>query len=371
MKKIFILTFAIFAVALGVHADDIIATKDGSLINGKVKEITPTEVKYVKSSRPDGPIYTLPKSEVLVINYEDGEKELFDETESASSPVTSTVPKTNVISETSRKDNRKVIEDLNIDCLTFEGKVKKSKEAKAAIGLYFTSDSSTYVNDYVAIIPAHSKLNLDDFKTKNTCLAKDFVVLLVIYNNSDQTIYVDKGTSFVTTNGKSEALYTPSATTTTTSSSKGGSVNLGAITGALGVGGAVGTLAGGINVGGGNTNSTSVITYAQRVVPIPPKSFLEVGAVIQDCLILKNNKKIEGLTIGETRVYDESNSPDKCGAFITLSFDEQLTDTFSMHQEYYLKKIIGLNRGWATGINLSELGNVNEDAMVIYYNSIK
>ena len=47
---------------------------------------------------------------------------------------------------------------------------------------------------------------------------------------------------------------------------------MGAVTGILGVGGALGTLASGISVGGGRNNTTSVTETEDRIIVIPPHS---------------------------------------------------------------------------------------------------
>ncbi len=76
MKKIIILFF-IFTSALTVSAQDVIVKKDGSTILSKVIEIGTTEVKYKKWNNQNGPNYTIAKSDVQAINYENGEKETF------------------------------------------------------------------------------------------------------------------------------------------------------------------------------------------------------------------------------------------------------------------------------------------------------
>lgn len=63
-----------------VTAQDVIVMKDQSTIMSKVLEITSTEIKYKKWDNLDGPIYSNSKSEVLSINYENGEVEEFTET---------------------------------------------------------------------------------------------------------------------------------------------------------------------------------------------------------------------------------------------------------------------------------------------------
>ena len=58
-------------------AQDVIVKQDGSTILSKVMEINSAEIKYKKWSNVDGPIYAISRSEVLSINYQNGEVEVF------------------------------------------------------------------------------------------------------------------------------------------------------------------------------------------------------------------------------------------------------------------------------------------------------
>jgi len=61
-----------------VHAQaptDKIHNKDGTIVQAKVLEILPNEIKYKKASNPDGPTYTILKSDVTKIVYANGEEE--------------------------------------------------------------------------------------------------------------------------------------------------------------------------------------------------------------------------------------------------------------------------------------------------------
>lgn len=60
------------------NAQDVIVKKDNSTILSKVIKISPTEIEYKKWSNLDGPIYTINKSEVSSINYQNGEIDKFD-----------------------------------------------------------------------------------------------------------------------------------------------------------------------------------------------------------------------------------------------------------------------------------------------------
>ena len=76
MKKI-ILFFALFAY-LNANAQDVIVMKDGSTILSKVIEVNKNDIKYKKTSNINGPTYTINISELISINYENGEKDVFD-----------------------------------------------------------------------------------------------------------------------------------------------------------------------------------------------------------------------------------------------------------------------------------------------------
>ena len=56
-------------------AQDVIVRKDQSTIMSKVLEITSTEIKYKKWNNQDGPTYSINRSEVVSINYQNGEME--------------------------------------------------------------------------------------------------------------------------------------------------------------------------------------------------------------------------------------------------------------------------------------------------------
>ena len=58
-------------------AQDVIVKKDQSAVMSKVLEITSTEIKYKKWNNQDGPTYSIDRSEVVSINYENGEVETF------------------------------------------------------------------------------------------------------------------------------------------------------------------------------------------------------------------------------------------------------------------------------------------------------
>lgn len=78
MKRFILLAFALMA-GYCAYAQDLITRKDGTDIQAKILEVTTSEVKYKKASNPDGPIFTISKSDILIVRYANGENEIFDD----------------------------------------------------------------------------------------------------------------------------------------------------------------------------------------------------------------------------------------------------------------------------------------------------
>lgn len=77
--KIFILLTSFFLAFFTASAQDVLTRRNGEELQVKVTEVTPTEVKYKLFDNPEGPVYTLPKSQVFSVQYQKGQKEVFPE----------------------------------------------------------------------------------------------------------------------------------------------------------------------------------------------------------------------------------------------------------------------------------------------------
>jgi len=77
MKKIILLTLiAIFTLTL-CYSQDVITTRSGESIQARVLEVGQTEIKYKKFDNPEGPVYWILKSVVLMVKYENGTVDVF------------------------------------------------------------------------------------------------------------------------------------------------------------------------------------------------------------------------------------------------------------------------------------------------------
>lgn len=80
MKRILFIILTLSLFTSTIFSQDIITKKTGEDISAKVSEVTQTEIKYKKFDNLDGPIFSILKSEVLMIRYENGTKDIFNET---------------------------------------------------------------------------------------------------------------------------------------------------------------------------------------------------------------------------------------------------------------------------------------------------
>ena len=95
MKKLILSLTATILASNFCFSQDVITKKSGEDIQAKVLEITNTEIKYKKFDNPTGPIFTMSKTELLMIRYENGSKDIFTEIQSVtptSNPTSSTTP---------------------------------------------------------------------------------------------------------------------------------------------------------------------------------------------------------------------------------------------------------------------------------------
>ena len=77
MKRTTILLICIFLVS-ALHAQDRIILNNGDEIQSKVLEIEERHIKYKKFENLNGPSYSISKPDVLMILYENGTKDLFN-----------------------------------------------------------------------------------------------------------------------------------------------------------------------------------------------------------------------------------------------------------------------------------------------------
>jgi hypothetical protein len=80
MKKHFISMISLIMISTFSYSQDVLTKKSGEDIQAKVLEVTSSEIKYKKFDNLNGPTFTILKSDILMIRYENGTKDLFTDT---------------------------------------------------------------------------------------------------------------------------------------------------------------------------------------------------------------------------------------------------------------------------------------------------
>jgi len=77
--------FAVVAIffAITATAQDIVILKNGDEIKAKVESVSKTEITYYRQDAPEGPIYSVPASDVFMIKYQNGTKDIFNDSTAA------------------------------------------------------------------------------------------------------------------------------------------------------------------------------------------------------------------------------------------------------------------------------------------------
>lgn len=345
MKKLFIL---LSFITLNVSAQDVIVKKDGSTILSKVLEINKEDIKYKKFSNQKGPTYTINKSEIMSINYENGEKDDFSSDSSTKkSNESNNTPQ--LLNPAVGENNTELIALYNQD--NHYTQEKKSKKTKHQILIYHVGRESVLKNtdlEVSFITPGDVFWYFHDLKIKFT-------------NLTDKTIYIDKGNSFCVYKVKEmgpnskmnfidfygwcehtfikndmwRTYYDNTITQSTYGSGTGVGLNMGAVAGALGVGGPIGTLASGVTVSRSEMQSTTTVTQQERIIPIPPHS----SSIISDSFAAPQNIN---LTVGEEIEYTEEDTPFKKNFFFTYSKDPNFESYGTIKADVFLSKQIGI-----------------------------
>ena len=79
MKKSLLILVTAIGFAFTTNAQDVITLKNGDEIKSLVQEIGIDEVKYKKWDNQTGPIYIMKKSDIFMIKYQNGSKDVFNE----------------------------------------------------------------------------------------------------------------------------------------------------------------------------------------------------------------------------------------------------------------------------------------------------
>lgn len=382
MKNQIVLTMLSLA-ALNVAAQDVVVKKDGSTILAKVLEVNQDNIKYKKFSNQNGPTYTINLSDVMSVNYENGEKEDFN-----NSSITNNANQGNEAKEIIKDAAPNNSELLNLYAKDYHlNPSYKLKDKETLHGLVFLSftNASILSNDEVEIYLERDRTQHPDQKLGvGSNSSPLFRYDIVLKNKTNKSIYVDLANCFKTTNlGVSYCYYSSDIITENKESTSGGSFNLGGITNAVGIGGVAGSLANATTVGKSNATSLSKTHINQRILQIPPKGrtflskfeyvtekkatsftygkyellnqgeeFFFSEPMSQDRNIANSLKldyktlplNLGSVKMGEERKFTIENTPYTANYHLVYSTKEDFSTYSVLSPTLYINKIIGLRK---------------------------
>lgn len=142
---VFVLTICAYIpnIAFG---QDLIIKKNGEEIQCKVLEVLLTDVKFKKTSNLEGPTYSIMKTEIFMIKYENGDKDVFSASEKEKQ--LSTLDDSSI---GLRNENRKFYLDNNeISKSEFLTNLKTNRAAYRK----YQDGKALYTTGFVVIIPS-------------------------------------------------------------------------------------------------------------------------------------------------------------------------------------------------------------------------
>lgn len=363
--------FMMTAPFTGLQAQDVIFKKNGDEIQARVLKVTESEIEYAKWSNPKGPTYVLSLGNVFMVKYENGEKDVFtDQSAPQRSQPSQAAAETSSGEKPSGEkpsggiaapaaDNDALIRSYNDHEASFVVEKQTNRKAYNWIGLLGVDASSVMSSDMleIAIVQRESCLLHGTYMNPWPFNGHFY---LELHNKTDHALYVDLGNTFrVDGSGNYKVYYDTTQTSVNHGGGGSAGLNVGAVSDVLGIGGAVGTLAHGVNVSSGKYNSASKTYAKQRVVAIPPHG----KAVLEQCewehvggtALWKEENNVyrsycEGFNYeyaeipvrkGELQHYGFDDSPLKYRYRITYSSDEAFSECEALTLNVYVKELLG------------------------------
>lgn len=408
MKKVLLL-FTLF-LSINANAQDIIVKKDGTTILSKIVEVGTSEVKYKKYKNQKGPSYIIKITDILSINYQNGEKEDFansnyNEHQDKSTPT--------LIKQQAANNNEEIISRYNRDYLPNEKLRKKGGATNHYMLVFWASPTSIMSNKDIEVTLVRHEYLYPEASGIGIWQHVNYTVSIL--NKTNKTIYIDKGNCFRVENDGTSYCYYENPDQISISHGRSSSVSVG------GAGVITGSVIGGLSVGGGKSNSVSTTYSQQRVISIAPhgrknlteekivninnsgnrrqlvekaetfdfdfmkSSGLEWGFGGRCTVEFENNNKSQFkldkqiVEKGKVLTYDETNTPYVREYILTYSTDEKFTSYSTLSQKWYLREIIGAEKYYKSStmseclkINTANhLEGTNEYTIEGYYNAEK
>lgn len=263
-----IATYALIILSITAKADVIILS-DGSTLKVSNLQVAPQWVFYTESEAEDAPIKKLAIGDVFAYKIGDGPMTNVNSSAVQSAPAAEPAAADNKgpkqLDPVPASDNQSLIAKYNDHPdITYKGK----KPEPNKLTNYFLSIWG--IEDGSVLSDANVEIGFDKVYQDNDNKGRVIGMQIKVTNKTASPIYLDLAACYKIMNGNhTMPYYTNSTYSVGSGKTQGASLNLGSVASAFGLGGFAGTIASGVNVGGGNSKSTEITTVEQQIISIP------------------------------------------------------------------------------------------------------
>lgn len=256
----------ISCISLSADAD-VIVKKDGTTMEVFNIEVGQKYVTYTKDSSPDSELGRISREQCFAIKTEDGDMKTLDAITSTSESIaeeknTSTPTIKDAIAAS---DNQQIIDSYNTSTVNLSNYKEDPKKLHSGFSLMIWGIGTESI-----LSDENMTINIEPIETTPK---KNGKYQFTVQNKSGNNLYIDLTNSFkINSKGVAKPFYDSTVYSTSHGKDSGASLNLGAVTNALGFGGAVSTLASGITMGSGSSSVTQVTKTDQPILVVPPHS---------------------------------------------------------------------------------------------------
>ena len=179
--KCFLTLIALCLAFQKVKAQDVIVKKDGTTILSKVLEVNEENLKYKKLKNLQGPTYSVSLSEIMSVNYENGEKDTFEKINNPIKDSSNQMTSTKLIEKSADERNQELISIYNRNYKLNSKEKKKDDYAKGCVLVFGMKSNSIISNEDLEM--KFVRTNYED---------RYFIYNINIKNKTDRTIYIDE-----------------------------------------------------------------------------------------------------------------------------------------------------------------------------------
>lgn len=347
MNRLLIIAIGLLFTNIAITQDkvqDLIITESGETIKACNIEISSNAIFYQTSDAADSNIHRISLSDVMLIKYADGSKWMPGQADSQESVTKKTSDNNNPVSYVDEAANKAAIAKASPDKVSYIG--DRDGKAASEILMLFAPTADALLADKNLEIAVRTQIPAKGYDGKLHYTFSNRPIDIFLTNRSDKTLYIDLGDTYLINNGQSMKYYTPGAVSNSKTTGIGAGVGIGIF-----------------SVGAMQSNTQSITTFTERILPIPPGvtkvlvsgEFSPFGKIKETGLDYGKKGTYNDLTLlrSQDKLLNNGDSTSDFGgiqipavtAMTAYSFAESMTNPIQLKATYEPAIMIGSKMG--------------------------